>query len=59
MITTNNLKLKKKMKFFLYLIIKTRTNLNMNNWNYNIVYPFYNYRLSDISCALGISQLKK
>ena len=60
MITTNNLKLRKKIEIFRsHGIVKTRTNLNMNNWNYNIVYPGYNYRLSDISCALGISQLKK
>ena len=31
----------------------------INNWNYEIILPGYNYRLSDISCALGISQIKK
>ena len=29
------------------------------HWQYNIVQPGYNYRLSDVQCALGISQLKK
>ena len=29
------------------------------HWQYNIVQPGYNYRLSDINSALGISQLKK
>ena len=32
---------------------------NKNNWNYKIVLPGYNYRLSDLSCSLGISQLAK
>ena len=30
-----------------------------NHWIYNIKNPGFNYRLSDINCALGISQLKK
>ena len=30
-----------------------------NHWNYDIISNGYNYRLSDISSALGISQLKK
>jgi dTDP-4-amino-4,6-dideoxygalactose transaminase len=28
-------------------------------WKYNIGSPGFNYRLSDLNCALGISQLKK
>ena len=28
-------------------------------WKYNIQMPGFNYRLSDINCALGISQFKK
>jgi len=30
-----------------------------NHWNYNIAVNGYNYRLSDINCALGHSQLKQ
>ena len=30
-----------------------------NYWNYDIKYNGFNYRLSDINAALGISQLKK
>ena len=30
-----------------------------NNWKYKIVLPGFNYRLSDVSCALGISQIKR
>ena len=30
-----------------------------NHWNYDVISNGYNYRLSDISSALGISQLKK
>ena len=32
---------------------------NKNYWDYNIRKPAFNYRLSDINCALGISQLSK
>lgn len=32
---------------------------NKNHWDYDIKNLGYNYRLSDINCALGISQLKK
>jgi len=28
-------------------------------WHYEMVEPGYNYRLTDIACALGLSQLKK
>lgn len=30
-----------------------------NHWMYEVIYSGYNYRLSDINCALGISQLDK
>ena len=30
-----------------------------NNWKYKIVLPGFNYRLSDVSCALGTSQIKR
>jgi dTDP-4-amino-4,6-dideoxygalactose transaminase len=32
---------------------------NKNYWDYDIKKTSFNYRLSDINCALGISQLKK
>ena len=32
---------------------------NENKWQYVMNDIGYNYRLSDIQCALGISQLKK
>ena len=30
-----------------------------NYWDYEIINLGFNYRLSDINCALGVSQLKK
>ena len=30
-----------------------------NYWHYDIKNPGYNYRISDINCALGITQIKK
>ena len=60
MITTNNLLLKKKIMLLRnHGIIKSKAIKNKNNWSYKIVHPGYNYRLSDISCALGSSQIKK
>ena len=29
------------------------------NWKYKIIYPGYNYRLSDIACSLGLTQLSQ
>ncbi len=52
--TTNSSAYEKKMRIFRDNGIKR---LN-NNWKYKHVAPGYNYRMSDISAALGISQLK-
>ena len=59
MITTNDKKLYNR-------IIELRTHgISKNNlshdygWNYDMNYLGYNYRLTDIQCALGISQLKR
>tara|TARA_Y100000768_G_C23990707_1_gene692522 strand:- start:6253 stop:7392 length:1140 start_codon:yes stop_codon:yes gene_type:complete len=59
MITTNSEKLYNKIK-------ELRTHgISKNNitidygWNYDMNDLGYNYRLTDIQCALGISQLKK
>jgi dTDP-4-amino-4,6-dideoxygalactose transaminase len=55
-ITTNN-------KSFYNNIISLRSHgiyRNKNaHWNYNIKKSGFNYRLSDINCALGLSQLSK
>ena len=32
---------------------------NKYSWQYNIKQPGFNYRLSDVNCALGLSQLRK
>jgi dTDP-4-amino-4,6-dideoxygalactose transaminase len=55
-ITTNNNEIAKK----LYLlrshgILRDKK----KHWSYDVIYNGLNYRLSDINCALGISQLKK
>jgi dTDP-4-amino-4,6-dideoxygalactose transaminase len=55
-VTTNN-------KFFYDRMISLRShgicrNKNLH-WDYNIRELGYNYRLSDINCALGLSQLKR
>jgi dTDP-4-amino-4,6-dideoxygalactose transaminase len=55
-VTTSNLKLNKIMqKLKSHGIIKNKK----KNWSYDIIDIGYNFRLSDINCALGISQLKK
>tara|TARA_B100001063_G_C16735946_1_gene542006 strand:- start:174 stop:1328 length:1155 start_codon:yes stop_codon:yes gene_type:complete len=55
-VTTNNDRLAKKIKNFRSHGIIRDPNFH---WKYNIVESGYNYRLSDINSALGISQLKK
>ncbi len=57
LVTTNN-------NFFYHRILELRShgiikNKNNYHWKYNIYEPGFNYRLSDINCALGISQLKR
>ena len=55
-ITTNNSKIAKNIKLFRsHGILKDKKNY----WNYDVLRNGFNYRLSDINCALGISQLKK
>ena len=53
--TTNSSAYEKKMRIFRDNGIKRFK----NNWKYKHVNPGYNYRMSDISAALGISQLKR
>ena len=55
-VTTNNKFLAKKI----YLLRSHGIERNNKfSWEYNINYPGFNYRLSDINCALGLSQLSK
>ena len=52
---TNNYKFyKKSILFRSHGIIRGK-----EHWLYDIKEPGYNYRLSDLNCSLGISQLKK
>ena len=39
--------------------IDYKKKINLPHWLYDIKYPGLNYRLSDINCSLGYSQLKK
>ena len=55
LVSTNNKKFNSIIKYFKSHNIKR----NNSYWDYNISKPAFNYRLSDINCALGISQLKK
>ena len=62
MITTNNLELYNKLQLFrTHGITKAPELLNENHggWYYEMIELGYNYRISDINCALGISQLSK
>lgn len=63
MITTNDEMLYQKMKLFrAYCSTKDRALLKDKNngpWHYEIQGLGYNYRLSDVMCALGKSQLHK
>jgi len=56
LVTTNNLKISKKIKLFRNHGIIRKSKYF---WTYDIIENGYNYRISDINCALGLSQLKK
>ena len=56
-ITTNSREIYEKL-----LLLRThgmKINLEVAPWHYDMQELGFNYRLTDISCALGISQLKK
>ena len=54
-LTTNNKKIYEKCKLFRsHGIVRSE-----NHYNYNVISSGLNLRLSDINCALAISQLKK
>ena len=55
-ITTNNNKIARNIKLFRSHGISKDKN---KYWKYDVLEHGYNYRLSDINCALGLSQLKK
>ena len=57
MVLTNNKNFYEKLKTFRnHGIIK---NSKKGKWYYEIKEPSFNYRITDIQCALGLSQLKK
>jgi UDP-4-amino-4,6-dideoxy-N-acetyl-beta-L-altrosamine transaminase len=62
MITTNNEDLYKKLLFLRTHGITKEEHLmsaNHGGWYYEMIDLGYNYRLTDIQCALGMSQLKR
>jgi perosamine synthetase len=61
MVTTDNEELANRMHIFRNHGITTATHQRekAGTWFYEMVDLGYNYRLTDIQCALGISQLKK
>ncbi len=61
MITTNNKQLYEKLKLFrAYGMVKTEEKMMQEGpWFSEQMSLGYNYRLSDVQCALGISQIKK
>ena len=55
-ITTNNKKIANNIRLLRsHGILRDKKNY----WNYDVIKNGFNYRLSDINCALGLSQLKK
>ena len=61
MITTDDPKLAQRMRVFRNHGITTdhRQREQQGSWFYEMIDLGYNYRLTDIQCALGISQLRK
>lgn len=53
-VTTNNFNFAKRMQIF-----RSHGIVKRSYYDYDIKELGYNYRLSDVNCALGISQLKK
>ncbi len=55
-ILTNNFSFDKKAKIYRsHGIIRSKT----KHWNYKMEYLGFNFRLPDINCAIGLSQIKK
>jgi UDP-4-amino-4,6-dideoxy-N-acetyl-beta-L-altrosamine transaminase len=58
MVLTDNADFYEKLKTFRHHgIVKDEP--DKGSWHYNIYQPGYNYRITDMQCALGISQFKK
>ncbi|OUX36078.1 MAG: hypothetical protein CBE33_06765 [Candidatus Pelagibacter sp. TMED273] len=55
-VTTNDAKVANNIRLFRSHGISRKKN---KHWEYDILKYGFNYRLSDINCALGLSQLKK
>lgn len=55
-VTTNNFEIAKNINLFRNHGISRN---KKKHWEYDVLNNGYNYRLSDINCALGLSQLKK
>lgn len=59
MITTSNKKIFKKIQLLRnHGIVRKKSTKKKYHWSYDVILPGYNYRLSDINCALGFSQLR-
>lgn len=58
MVLTNNEEIYRKLKIFRQHGIHRNTRAG-ESWYYEITNSGYNYRLTDLQCALGISQLNK
>ena len=61
MVTTNDLELARRMRVFRNhgITADHRQRDQQGSWFYEMVDLGYNYRLSDVQCALGLSQLHK
>jgi perosamine synthetase len=61
MVTTNRVEMAKKMRLFRNHGISSeyREREQQGSWYYEMVDLGFNYRMTDIQCALGISQLQK
>jgi perosamine synthetase len=63
MVTTNNPELARRLRLFrnhgIDLEARVRQHQGKGQWYYEMTELGYNYRLTDIGCALGLSQLRK
>lgn len=61
MVTTNDAELARRLRLFRNHGIDNdaRARQERGEWRYSMVELGYNYRLSDIACALGLSQLRR
>ena len=60
MITTSDKNIFNKIKLLRnHGILRKSLTKKKYSWSYSVVCPGFNYRLSDLNCALGYSQLKK